>query len=245
MKVPLPCKVSQEEVTFKAEELEAILQPPPLALKPYPPAYITLKGNDMVIREATAEEIPLLLEYMRKIMDSEQFKEGKDFYDIVTARVYAELLGVHRKRLKDPYTFVGVIDGELAAFCNGRLFDEDINISLHTMALKRGMRAGAVMYYAKCEYCFEILDQKEFQATYESINGLKRWGMGMCQPSRPWPEYQHELGGAKIYYVSRKYWDARVKDYVKDLIGTEIIRPVPEELLKKNEKLRLPKDVTI
>ena len=199
----------------------------------------------MVIRQATDEEIPLLLQYMRQIIDSEQFKEGKDYYDIVTARVYAELLGVYRKRLKDPYTFVGVIDGELVAFCNGRLFDEKINISLHTMALKRGYRAGAVMYYCKCAYCFEDLGQEEFQATYESINGLKRWGMGMCQPSKPWPEYQHELGGAKIYYVTKKYWEARVKDYVRDLVGADLVRPVPEELLKKNEVIRLPENVNI
>jgi len=245
VKVPPPCKVSQETITFEAAELEAILQPPPLELKPFPPAYITLKGKDMVIREAEEEEIPLLLEYMRKIMDSEQFKEGKDYYDIVAARVYAELLGVYRKRLKDPYTFVGTIDGELAAFCNGRLLSEEINISLHTMALRRGMRAGAVMYYAKCEYCFEHLGQQEFQATYESINGLRRWGMGMCQPTKPWPDVQHELGGAKVYYVTKKYWDARVKAYVQDLVGTEIKRPVPAELLEKNAKLRLPAEVMI
>jgi len=144
MKVTPPCKVSQETITFEASELEAILQPPPLELKPYPPCCITLKGQEMVIREAREEEIPLLLQYMRKIIESPQFQEGKDYYDIVTARVYAELLGVYRKRLKDPYTFVGVIDGELAAFCNGRLFSEEINISLHTMALKRGLRAGAI-----------------------------------------------------------------------------------------------------
>jgi len=34
--------------------------------------------------------------------------------------------------------------------------NEDINISLHTMALLRGGRIGAVMYYAKAYYAFEI-----------------------------------------------------------------------------------------
>jgi len=245
MKVPPPCKVSQEQIVFEASEIEALLQPPPLVLKPYPPACITLKGKTMVIREAREDEIPLLVGYMRKIMDSEQFKEGKDYYDIVVARVYAELLGVQRKRLKDPYTFVGLIDGVLAGFCNGRLFDEDVNISLHTVAINRGMRVGAVMYYAKCEYCFDILGQKEFQATYESINGLKRWGLGMCQPSKPWPEVQHELGGAKVFYVTKKYWEARVKKYVQDLVGTDLKRPVPADLLKKNEKMTVPDDVAI
>jgi len=245
MKVQPPCKVSQEEIVFQAAEIEALLQAPPMELKPLDPCWINLKGNDMVIREAKEEEIDLLLQYMRQILNSDQFTEGKDYYDIVTARIYAELLGVKRKRLKDPYTFVGCVDGELVAFCNGRLFDEDINISLHTLALKRGMRAGAVMYYAKCQYCFEQLGQQEFWATYESINGLKRWGLGMCQPSYPWPDMQHELGGAKIFYITREYWDARVKNYLSDMVGAEVQRPVPEELLEKNSVLRLPEGVNI
>jgi len=241
----LPCKVSQEEVTFKAEEIEAYLQGAPMAMKPFAPAYINLKGNDMVIREAKKEEIQLLLQYMRKILDSDQFKEGKDYYDIVTARIYAELLGVYRRRLKDPYTFVGCVDGELVAFANGRLYDETTNISLHTMALKRGLRAGAVMYYCKCSYCFDTLGQDQFHATYESVNGWKRWGFGMCQPQLPYPEYQHELGGAKVYYIDQAYWNNRIKKYLEQMVGSEIVRPVPDELLKKNEVLRLPEGVNI
>ena len=39
---------------------------------------------------------------------------------------------------------VGLIDGLWAGFAsNGRLMNEDINISLHTMALVRGGRIGA------------------------------------------------------------------------------------------------------
>ncbi len=93
--------------------------------------------------------------------------------------------------------------------------NEDINISLHTMALARGGRIGAIMYYVKTYYAFEILGNKEFWATYESYNGWHRWGLGMAQPSYPWPEYQHELGGARVYYVTKKYWDASIKDYVQ------------------------------
>lgn len=62
----------------------------------------------------------------------------------------------------------------------------------------------------------------------------------MAQPSYPWPEYQHELGGARVYYVTKKYWETTVKKYLSDCIGTELKRPVPEELLKKNEKLIIP-----
>jgi hypothetical protein len=59
-----------------------------------------------------------------------------DFYDIVGARVYAEVLGWIRNRLKDPYQLIGVIDGHVVAFWNGRLMNEDINISLHSMAFR-------------------------------------------------------------------------------------------------------------
>lgn len=245
MKLEVPCKISQEIIEIKAEELEPLFQSPPLAQKPFPSAYIELKGKTMLIREAKEEEIPMLCEYLRKIMDSPQFKEGKDFYDIVAARVYAELLGIQRKRLKDPYLFVGLIDGELAAVADGRLMSEEVNISLHTMAFARGMRAGAAMYYAKCEYCFDVLGQEELWSTFESYNGWKRWGLGMAQPSKAFPDMQHELGGAKIFYITKKYWNSSIKNYVKQLIGTEIQRPVSDELLKKNETMRLPADVTI
>ncbi|HPQ23242.1 MAG TPA: N-acetyltransferase, partial [Candidatus Paceibacterota bacterium] len=88
-------------------------------------------------------------------------------------------------------------------------------------------------------YAFEILENKEFWATYESYNGWKRWGIGMAQPSYPWPEYQHELGGARVYYVTKEYWDAVVKKYISDMVGAEF-EPVTEELLKKNENIYMP-----
>jgi len=72
--------------------------------------------------------------------------------------------------------------------------NKEINISLHFMAFKPGLKIGATMYYEKCHYCFDILEQEKFWTTYESYNGWKRWGVGMAQPSYPWPEYQHELG---------------------------------------------------
>jgi hypothetical protein len=70
-------------------------------------------------------------------------------------------------------------------FANGRLMNEDINISLHTMALARGARIGAIMYYVKCHYAFEILGNNEFWATYESYNGWHRWGWAwLNRPTR-------------------------------------------------------------
>ncbi len=186
------------------------------------------------------EEAPKLMGYMKRVMEVEH-----DFYDIVGARVYAEILGWYRNRLKDPYTLVGLIDGQLAGFCNGRLMNEDINISLHTMALARGGRIGAVMYYAKVHYAFEILGNKEFWATYESYNGWHRWGLGMAQPSYPWPEVQHELGGARVYYITKKYWDASIKKYIRQMAGTDLNFSVPADVVKVNEEMRIPEEVTV
>ncbi len=84
-------------------------------------------GEVMYIREAKIEEAKTLMQYVRKVMDVEH-----DFYDVVGARVYAELLGWYRKRIKDPYVLIGMIDGKLAGLVNGRLMNEDINISHHT-----------------------------------------------------------------------------------------------------------------
>jgi hypothetical protein len=210
-------------------------------LKPWPGAMVALKdGRTLYIRQARMEEAPKLMGYMKRVMEVEH-----DFYDIVGARVYAEILGWYRNRLKDPYTLVGLIDGQLAGFCNGRLMNEDINISLHTMALARGGRIGAIMYYAKVHYAFEILGNKEFWATYESYNGWHRWGLGMAQPSYPWPEVQHELGGARVYYVTKKYWDASIKNYIRQMAGTDLNFNVPEAVVKVNEDMRIPDEVTV
>ncbi|MCX5790229.1 MAG: N-acetyltransferase [Elusimicrobia bacterium] len=231
-----PEKVSQETVTFKVSELEPLLSPPPMNIPPFEPAICKVKGGQtMLIRPIKLEEAPLFLNYMKKLMDVDH-----DFYDIVGARVYAEILGWMRNRLKDPYHLCGLIDGHVVAFCNGRLMNEDINISLHSLAFRRGLRAGAIMYYAKCEYCFETLKQKEFWATYESYNGFKRWGIGMAQPSYPWPNIQHELGGAKVFYVTKNYWDNSIKKYLEDMTQTRFERPVPASILKANEKLIMP-----
>lgn len=241
MKVELPEKASQETLTIDVREVEAILQAPAMDLKPWPGAMVTLKdGRTLYIREAKMEEAPMMLQYMKRLMEVEH-----DFYDIVGARVYAEILGWYRKRLKDPYTLVGLIDGQWAGFANGRLMNEDINISLHTMALIRGGRIGAVMYYAKAFYGFEILGNKEWWATYESYNGWLRWGLGMAQPSYPWPEYQHELGGARVYYITKKYWDKVVKDYVRQMTGSELDFNVPDEVIKANEVMVAPEDILV
>ncbi len=241
MRLEPPCEVSRPQVTFDVEEIEPILQAPPMDLKPWPGATIELKdGRTLYIREARLDEAPMMMDYVMKVMQSTH-----DFYDVVGARVYAELAGWYRKRLKDPYTLVGILDGEWAGLANGRLMSQEINISLHTMALMRGLRIGAIMYYAKAYYGFEILGNQEWWATYESYNGWKRWGVGMAQPSYPWPEVQHELGGARVYYVTKKYWDVSIKNYVRQMVGADLNFDVPDEIVKANETMRLPDEVMV
>ncbi len=241
MKKAPPEKVSQETLTFNVNELEPLLSPPAMAIAPFEPAVVKVKsGETMMIRPMKKEEAPAFLAYLKKVMDIDH-----DFYDIVGARVYSEVLGWYRKRLKDPYTLVGLVDGLWAGFANGRLMNEDINISLHTMALIRGGRIGAAMYYAKAYYGFEILGNKEWWATYESYNGWMRWGLGMAQPSYPWPDVQHELGGARVYYVTKKYWDTLVKDYVRQMVGADLDFNVPDEVRKANEEFRVPEEILV
>jgi hypothetical protein len=241
VKFELPTKASQEVLEIDAREIEAMLQGPKLNIPAFPEAMLKLKdGRTLYIREAKVEEVPAMLSYMEKLM-----KVDHDFYDIVGSRVYSEILGWKRKRLKDPYTLVGLIDGVWAGFANGRLMNEDINISLHTMALIRGGRIGAAMYYAKAYYGFEIIGSKEWWATYESYNGWMRWGLGMAQPSYPWPDVQHELGGAKVYYVTKKYWDSTVKQYVRQMVGADLDFNVTDEVRKANEKFIVPEEVLV
>ncbi len=241
MKFELPTKASQEVLEIDAREVEAMLQGPKLNIPAFPEAMLKLKdGRTLYIREAKVEEVPAMLTYMEKLM-----KVDHDFYDIVGSRVYSEILGWKRKRLKDPYTLVGLVDGVWAGFANGRLMNEDINISLHTMALIRGGRIGAAMYYAKAYYGFEIIGSKEWWATYESYNGWLRWGLGMAQPSYPWPDVQHELGGAKVYYVTKKYWDSTVKQYVRQMVGADLDFNVTDEVRKANEKFIVPEEVLV
>jgi len=241
MKFELPEKASVETLQIDVRDVEAMLQGPAMKLPPFPGATVKLKdGRTLFIREARLDEAPKMMEYMKRIMEVDH-----DFYDIVGARVYSEILGWARKRLKDPYTLVGLIDGVWAGFANGRLMSEDVNISLHTMAISRGGRIGAAMYYAKAYYGFEILGNKEWWATYESYNGWMRWGLGMAQPSYPWPDMQHELGGAKIYYVTKKYWDSTVKNYVRQMVGADLNFDVPDSVIKANEKMIVPDEILV
>ena len=236
MKRNPPEKVSQEEITLQVNDIEPLLSGPQVELPPFEPAMVKLKnGKTMVLRELRKDEAPAFLEFVKKLLDVDH-----DFYDIVGVRVYAEVLGWLRNRLKDSYQMVGIVDGELAGFCNGRKFDDKIHISLHSMAYQRGGRVGAAVYYAKAQHAFETLGAEEWWSTFESYNGWKRYGLGMAQPSYPWPEYQHELGGSPVYYIRRDYWFSTVKHYLREMVGDDLTRPVPDDLLKASETMRIP-----
>ena len=62
----------------------------------------------------------------------------------------------------------------------------------------------------------------------------------MAQPTYPWPEYQHELGGARVYYLTKKHWDSGVKNFSKQMIGADLNFDVSDEIRKKNETFRIP-----
>jgi hypothetical protein len=241
MKLELPVEVSIDNINVDVAEVEAILQGYPMQLPAWPDATFTLKdGRTLFLRAMRDDDIPTLLGYMERVMKFE-----KDFYDIVGVRVYGEILAVKRKRIKDAFTILGLVDGELVGFANGRMWDKDIAISLHTMAFSRRGRVGWAMYYAKTYYAMQICKAKEWWSTFESYNGWRMAGLAMAQPTKPWPEYQHELGGAKVFYVSQDHWNVQLKDYLVNTIGSDLNFEVTKEVLKANEVFRVPEKLEL
>lgn len=241
MRLDPPVRVSDKRLTIDVQEIEPLLQAPSLALASWPEAMITLKdGRILYLREMKDTDVNPLLNYMKKVMEVD-----KDFYDIVGARVYAEILGQHRSRIKDPFTIIGTINGQLAGFANGRLMNEEIAISLHTMTFSRRGRIGWAMYYAKTYHALEILGAQEWWSSFESYNGWRMAGLEMAQPSYPWPEVQHELGGARVYYVTKDYWASTIKNYAKQMIGNDLVFEVPDEVRKANEKFLVPQEINL
>ncbi len=241
MKLEPPEKVSVEKIELDVREIEPLLQGTPMKLPKWPEAMITLRdGRILYIREARLEDTPLMLQFMEKVMHVE-----RDFYDIVGARVYAEILGWVRKRMKDPFQLVGLIDGEWAGFANGRIATKDLGISLHTMTFIRGGRLGYAMYFAKTYYALEVAGCNEWWSTFESYFGWRMAGLEMAQPTHKYPEIQHELGGAKVYYVTRDMWDAGLKNFTKEMMGAEFSFNVPEEVKKANAVFRVPAEFNL
>lgn len=199
-------------------ELEAVLRPPELPMKPYPPKVITLaNGKKMVVREVTRKDVPRLLKAVRPTMSIE-----KDYYNVVGARVYAELLAWQYYRVQNEFVIVGQIEGILVGIVNSRLYSQKLGMSLHTLAIDRGLRIGAHLFAAKMEHHIEFLEQDEVLIVAESPIGFRRW---MTEYSLEPTEIPHELGGAPSYKLTRAlYFKAKSRLVVGD-------RPVPEDLL--------------
>jgi len=214
-----------------ASDLELkLLRPPQREMAPYPPKYITLaSGEKMVVREIKREEIPLLLEVIEPLIKVEE-----DFYDLVGARYYAELLGMYLYRVRDEYCLVGAVDGEIVGIVNGRMVDENLGMSYHTIAIKRGLRVGALLFASKMEHHIEYLNQKEVYIVAEGPIGFRRW-MGEYQ-LEPRLDAQHELGGVPTYVLTRPLYFAAKERLVAG------VRPVPEALLATADTLIRPSE---
>jgi len=215
-------------------ELEKKLRPPQLDLKPYPSKVITLaSGEKMVVREANREEVGVLLDTVHPLMGV-----AKDFYDIVAARMYAELLGWYRYRVANEFVLVGAIDGEIAGIVNSRLVDEEVGMSLHTLTVKRGLRIGAQLFASKMEHHLEILGQKEVWIVAESPIGFNRWMIEYVLEDRShlYPNVHHELGGVPTYVLTRPLYDAVRNEKVSGQ------RPVDTALLATADELRPPEE---
>jgi hypothetical protein len=210
------------------DKMEAQLRPPELPMPPYPAKFITqANGDRCVIFEVSRDEVPILLEAIKPLIEVE-----KDFYDIVAARFYAELLGWQRYRVKNEYCLVATIDGLIVGLCNGRMIDAKSGMSYHTMTLRQGLRIGAQLFAAKMEYHFDFLGQEEVLIVAESPNGFKRWMIEY--ELEPRFDVEHELGGVPTYVLTKALWE---KHKAAKNGGR---RPVPEELLATAKQLILP-----
>jgi hypothetical protein len=205
-------------------ELEAVLRAPEVEQASYPSKVITLaNGKKLVVREVSREDVPTLLNGVRPTLSID-----RDYYDIVGARLYAELLGWYRYRVRNEYCIAGQIDGILVGIVNGRMMNEDIGISLHTLAIDRGLRIGAHLFASKMEHHIEYLNQKEVWITAESPIGFRRWMTEYGLEKQT--DVQHELGGATSYRLTRDlYFASKPRLVVGD-------RPVPKELLEVAER---------
>lgn len=211
-----------------AIDVEKILRPIDTPMPEFPAKMMTLSsGEQMVIRQVGREEIPDLLPLVEPLIHVE-----RDYYHIVAARVYAELLSYYTHRVQDEYVLIGQINGELATVVNGRRVNADMGMSFHTMALRRGLRVGAHAFAAKMEYHMDILGQKEVLIVAESPIGFRRWMIEYKLEKRF--EIPHELGGCPSWSLTRELFDKARSTLV---VGR---RPVPEQLIVKCKAAILP-----
>lgn len=209
-------------------ELEGLLRPKKQDDPTFPAKYMQIaNGETMVIRQVERDEIPQLLEYVQPMIHIE-----RDYYDIVAARVYAELLAEYVYRIQDQYILVAQINGELCSIVNGRTLKPGIGVSLHTIALRRGLRIGAHAFAAKMEYHMDYLNQEEVMIVAESPIGFRRFLVEYNLEKRP--NIIHELGGVSAYALTKETFE---KARGKLVVGR---RPVPKDLLEQARAEILP-----
>ncbi len=214
------------------DKMEQSLRPPEFEMKPYPAKIIILaSGEEMIVREAKREETGVILGTIQPLIGVQ-----KDFYDIVAARMYAEVLGWYTYRVANEFVITGSIDGEIAGIVTSRIVDEKEGVSLHTMTIKRGLRIGAQLFAAKMEHHIDILGNDEVHIVAESPIGFKRWMIEYALEDRSdqFPKLRHELGGVPTFTLTRELWNKVKAD---KCTGT---RPVPADKLAKADKLRMP-----
>jgi hypothetical protein len=213
-------------------ELEAVLRPPAIPMPAYPPKVILLaNGKRLVVRQISREEVPDLLKAVLPCLFIE-----RDYYDIVSARLYGELLAMYRYRVKSEYCLVGQIDGYVVGAVNGRLENEKVGMSYHTLAIDRGLRIGSHLFAAKMEYQMDYMGQEEVLIVAESPIGFRRWMIEY--PLEP-TKIPHELGGGDSYRLTREIYN---KAKPRLVVGD---RPVPPELMAKAEEALLVADEEI
>ncbi len=214
-------------------ELEASLRPPVREMPPYPPKVITLaSGEEMVVRQVERDEVPTLLEAIYPLLWVE-----RDFYDVVAARLFGELLAYKRYRVRDEYVLAGLIDGVLAGIVNGRMVDERTGLSYHTLTIRRGLRVGSHLFAAKMEYHIEYLGEEEVLIVAESPIGFRRWMIEY--PLQKKFEVQHELGGVPSWVLTKEtYYAAKPR-----LVAGR--RPVPDGLMAAAANIVLPEEETV
>jgi hypothetical protein len=211
-----------------ALDLEKILRPIDTPMPEFPPKYMTLAGGEqLVIRQVMRDEIPDILPHVEPLIHVE-----RDYYDVVAARVYSELLAYYNYRIQDEYVLAAQVEGELVAVVNGRIVNKDIGMSLHTLGLRRGLRIGAHAFAAKMEYHMDILGQKEVLIVAESPIGFRRWMIEYKLEKRF--EVPHELGGCPSWALTKDLFDRARTSLI---VGK---RPVPEALLAKAKAAILP-----
>ncbi len=214
-------------------ELEMILRPHQYPMVPYPPKLIVLaNGKKMVVRQATREDVPAILKSVHPCLFIE-----RDYYDIVAARLYGELLAWYRYRVKSEYAIIGQVDGYLVGIVNGRLENEKVGMSYHTLAIDRGLRIGSHLFAAKMEYHMEYLNQEQVLIVAESPIGFRRW---MIEYPLERTNIPHELGGGDSWVLTKEtYFKAKPRLVVGE-------RPVPKELLEEAEaEIKFADDETI